>query len=617
MRTILFPLLLLCLHSICYGQSSKSNVPPEMGGEGFEDIAEKNGWKTGGFTDDQIPYIIDTNAIRGGEITFALGDFPTTLRVMGIDENSEATRMITNLVYEPLISVNPFNYDFLPYLASHWKVGEDGQTYWFRINPDARFSDGHPVTTEDVIATYKLGIDEGILSPYTNSFYLGYDAPVAISPYIFYVRSKEKNWKSMVYFGGMSVLPAHVIKSFSGKEYLIRFNYDMPTGSDPYRVKRNDIKKGASITITRNLNWWGKDDPMNRGFFNFDTVVITILPNSGYIKPLRSNSIDFAVVGLSWDWRNSFKFDEVNRGLLQKRKVFTDDAVGFGGLAFNTRRSPLDDENIREALIRLFNKKAILKNHLFNEYILNNSFFPNSPYENVNNPTYDYNPTIANQLLDKAGYKERNSEGVRIKDSKPLILDFSTYQSTKYLVDEYYQECLNAGIQLNFIFSDGETYSLLSKYDYDIAWMNWGGLIFPNPISSFHSNLRNKPHTNNITGIQNPRIDELCSLELQTFDNSQRIKIIQEIDSILVASKHYALSWYAPFTRIVYWNKFGHPKWYLGKINDYKSIITSWWIDPKKAAVVEQGRKDKTIRMPKENEEVRFWIEYNQQHKRE
>ena len=147
------------------------SVPAAMGGNGFEKIAADSGWQTGSLTPEQFSLVADTNAKKGGSISFALMEFPATFRQYGKDENSQTTRMINSLVYEPLIGTNPLTLEFLPSLASHWKVGADGQTYFFRIDPNARFSDGHPVTTEDVLATYKLAMDSTILSPFTNSFY--------------------------------------------------------------------------------------------------------------------------------------------------------------------------------------------------------------------------------------------------------------------------------------------------------------------------------------------------------------------------------------------------------------------------------------------------------------
>lgn len=587
------------------------SVPDSLGGNGFEKLAEAQGWKTSTIAAEQLRYITDTAAKKGGQITFSMTEFPATFRAYGKDENTEATRFIYGMVYESLIGTNPLTYEFLPGLATHWKIDPDAQTYYYRINPNARFSDGHPVTSEDVLATYKLMSDPGILSPYTNSFAKEFDPPVAVSKYIVKVHSKEKNWKNMLYFGGNTILPAHIIGNIDGKTYLEKYQYEMPPGTGPYVVLSNDVKNGQSITITRRSNWWGKDDPLNRGAYNFDKVKILIVGDEGvaYDK-FVAGEMDFQVISRAQWWKTKYNFDKIKQGVVQKRKVFTDDAVGFGGLAFNTRRVPLDDIRVRKAITMLFNRKQILEKVLYNEYLPLYSYYPNSPYENPRNPKTEYNPEEAGRLLAEAGYTQRNSEGILMKDGKPLEFDMPAQQQLSHVLTPIVEDFKRGGVKLNLRFVDGVTqFKLVNSRDFDISYQQWGGLLFPNPISSFEGKLADQDNTNNITGIKNKRIDEICKLEQTMFDPAQRITLLQELDSILVAENHYALNWYAPFTRIAYWNKFGHPEWYLGKISDWKSIIANWWYEPSLAAKVKNGET-----MEAGATDVTFWPEYNKQH---
>jgi len=587
------------------------SVPDSLGGSGFEKIAEAGGWKTSTIPSDQLRYLTDTNAKKGGQITFSLQEFPATFRAYGKDENTEATRFIYGMVYESLIGTNPLTYEFLPSLATHWKADADAQTYYYRINPNARFSDGHPVTSEDVLATYKLMTDPGILSPYTNSFAKEFDPPVAVSKYIVKVRSKEKNWKNMLYFGGLSILPAHVIGAIDGKAYLEKYQYEMPPGTGPYVVLSNEVKSGQSITITRRSNWWAKDDPLNRGANNFDKVKILIVGDEGvaYDK-FVAGELDFQVISRAQWWKTKYNFDQIKTGVVQKRKVFTDDPAGFGGLAFNTRHAPLDDLRMRRALTMLFNRKQILEKVLYNEYLPLYSYYPNSPYENPRNPHIEYNPEEAGRLLAELGYTQRNSEGYLTKDGKTLEFEMPAQQQLSHVLTPIVEDFKRGGVKLDLRFVDNVTqFKLANSRDFDIIYQQWGGLLFPNPISSFKSDLADQNNTNNITGIKNKRVDEISRLEQTMFDPAQRITLLQELDSILVAENHYALNWYAPFTRIAYWSKFGHPEWYLGKISDWKSIITNWWYDPALAARTKAGEK-----MEAGASDVKFWPDYNKQH---
>ena len=121
----------------------------------------------------------------------------------------------------------------VPGMATHWQISEDKLTFRFRINPNARFADGSRVTSADVIATWKLRIDSGILAPYSNILWKKYEEPVAESPYVVSTKCKELNWKFFLYFGAMNILPAKYIGDITGKEYLKAYQFKMIPGSGP------------------------------------------------------------------------------------------------------------------------------------------------------------------------------------------------------------------------------------------------------------------------------------------------------------------------------------------------------------------------------------------------
>lgn len=591
------------------------SVPAALGGAGFEGIAADSGWQTTTLTPEEFKYIADTNAKKGGDITFAVSEYPATFRAYGKDENTEATRAIYGLVYEGLLGINPITLDFLPGLASHWKVGADGQTYYFRINPDARFSDGHAVTSEDVIATYKLGRDPGILEPYTNTFFEGFDEPVAISKYIVSVRSKEKNWKNMFYFAGRPILPAHVIGPIGGKGYMDQFQYEMPPGTGPYVVQSADIKKGNSVTVTRRADWWGNSLPYNRGSYNFDKIKMIVVRDENLLfEKFKNGEIDLYPVNRASYWVEKFDFDEVKRGLIQRQKIYNNNPVGFGGLAFNTNRPPFNDPKIRQAVTLLFNRKDLVAKLMFNEYELSDSYYPNSVYANPGNPKQEYNPEKAGQILAEAGYTQRNSEGLLVKNGQPLTIDMLVTQDQIRIVTPLQQDLQKAGIKVNFRTVDATTrFKMITEKNYTMSFMQWGGIIYPNPISSFHSRLAKGPNSNNITGFANARADELIEREQVTFDQAERVKILRELDSILVAENTYALAYHVPYVRVAYWNKFGMPEYTIGRISDWDASLSQWWYDADKAATVAKGRRDKAVKMDITPVENRYWQNFDKQ----
>jgi ABC-type transport system substrate-binding protein len=92
--------------------------------------------------------------------------------------------VINRLVYEPLLWLHPTTLEFIPALATHWQISPDKMTYRFRINPNARWSDGEPVVADDVVATWTLIMDKGLQAPMDQLVFEKFEKPVAESKYI-------------------------------------------------------------------------------------------------------------------------------------------------------------------------------------------------------------------------------------------------------------------------------------------------------------------------------------------------------------------------------------------------------------------------------------------------
>ena len=134
---------------------------------------------------------------------------------------------VSSLSYESLLNVHPTTLEYMPALATHWQISPDKMTYRFRINPNARFSDGTPVTSDDVGATFDLMLDKTLQDPAQTVVFGKFNRPVAESKYIVRVQAKELNWRNFLYFSGMAILPAHVLKTVNGERYIKDYNYKL------------------------------------------------------------------------------------------------------------------------------------------------------------------------------------------------------------------------------------------------------------------------------------------------------------------------------------------------------------------------------------------------------
>ncbi|MCF7801151.1 MAG: extracellular solute-binding protein [Candidatus Marinimicrobia bacterium] len=601
-------------------KTAESVTPPdtvtsaEEGGYGFDKVAEDLGFTTYKIPQDELQYFGDPRAVKGGVLTTIVSRFPATMRTEGQNANYVENSTLAGLLYEGLVDLHPVTLEFIPRLASHWKISDDKMKFWFRIDPDARWSDGMPVTAQDVVTTWDLHMDETILSPSDQLVYGKFERPVVESKYIVSVVCKQLSWRNFLYFGAsMSILPHHILKDLTGSEYLKDYQYKIMPGTGAYTMQESDIKNQISYSVTRRLDYWAKDKPENKYTGNFDKIKFVVVKDNPSLEfeKFKKGEQDFYTVNMARMWVEDTEFDAVKQGWVQKRKIYSDKPAGTGGFAFNLRKWPFNDRRIRYAFAYLLPREKMNEEMYYNEYLMQNSLYSGSTYANPNNEDVKFNPEKAQKLLAEAGWSKRNQDGWLVNDEGQVFrLEIGIPKSVEYMVTPYQQTLKDYGIDLQIKFVDGNTlWKQLMERDFTIYMQSWGGLVFPNPETSLKSELADETYTNNISGIKNEEIDRLCDQYDVTFSQEERVKIVRKIDSIYSDIHPAAWTTYRPYQRLLYWDKFGYPDYMFSRFTgDYRSIYSLWWIDPdKEAALKEAMAAGKSL--PQGELEVKYWKE--------
>ena len=582
-------------------------VSAEEGGKGFTG----EGWET----NTTFDFIGDPRAVRGGLLRESMTSFPGTLRIIGPESNTVLNSLVGGMVYETLLTMHPTTLEYIPALATHWQISPDKMTYRFRINPNARWSDGQPVTAQDVVATWTLSMDEGLQAPMERITWSKFEKPVAESKYIVRVRSRQVNWRDFLYFSqSMQIFPAHVLKDVDGETYVRDYNFKMLPGSGPYVVHEEDIKKGSSITIRRRKDYWAEKHRLNVGIYNFEQIQeIVVRDRNLEFEMFKKGDLDYYYINDPQMWVEELDFENIQRGLIQKRKIFNHNPNGVQGLAFNMRKVPFDDLRVRKALFHLFNRGLMVEKLAYNQYELQHSYYAGSVYANPDNPKILYDPALALKILAEAGWDNRDERGRLVKRGTPLVIEllYRTKLFEKYWT-VYQEDLRKVGINLNLRLVTSETlFKLVMQRQFDLVSMAWTGLLFPNPETSYHSSLADVNNTNNITGVKSGRIDEITGAYDGMFEQDERVAAIQEIDGIVAGLYPYILRWKVPFQRIVYWNRYGQPDGYLSRVGDYLDLSSLWWIDPEKSQQLDEARRDPGIQLEVGQTEDRYWLEFD------
>lgn len=597
-------------------QSQSLSDSKADGGFGFESIAQDQGWST-----NLSPNISgDVNAVKGDTLRF-LADmvFPNTLRAFGKETRSQFNSALESLIYEPLLTFDSETFKLEPALATHWKVESDSLTFLFRIDPRARFSDGKEVTAEDVVATYKILIDEGHGDPNVYTFWSEkFNMPEAKSKYIVSVKAKKTEWRNLYSFSSIMVYPSYYLNKTTGAEYIDAYQFEMMPGSGPYLLnnQRTTQENNGLVALDRKRDYWAANHYRNTGLYNFDVLeFIFINDENQEVERFFAGDYDTYMVSRAQWWAEKFvaaEYPEIDRGLIQRKKFINFLPAGVGGLAFNTLEAPFDDIKVRKAFCHLWDVEKLMDKLFYHEYVRKNSWFPRSKYANPDNPTQDFNPDLALELLKEAGWTKKPGDKLLSKDGEYFEIE-NFYINTGWdrIFNPLVKDLEEIGIKINLVVLQNPFEKLMDR-KFQVQFAGWTGSLLPSPEGMLHSKYSKQLDVTNVTGMANPEIDNLIDDYNTNWNMDERVKILQKIDEIASKEYHWAFGWGAPYGyRCLNWDKFGMPEHGIGYSGNWLSPISYWWIDPIKKNKLIEARKNNSIKIPIENEIVDFYKSLN------
>ena len=594
-----------------------TQTKPEEGGYGFEQIAEDMGYTTYEWNESvDKTFFGDPKASKGGTLNYIHSLFPRTMRVLGQNSSQVLnSRTILALCYQGLLSQHPTTLEFIPALASHWKISDDKMTFEFRINPDARWWDGRQVTSEDVIATWDLRMDETILSPAEQITYGKFERPVAKSKYLVSVKSKTVNWRNFLYFSTMALHPNHILKDLDGTAFLEEYAFSVIPGTGPYILKDENIKNQESYTFERRDDFWAAKSPFNRYKYNFDKIKVSVVKDNDALQyeKFKKGEQDIFNVQRSRRWIEETDFEATKNGWVKKQRVFSEKPAGTSGYYFNMRQWPFDDKRVRYAFCYLYDREKMNKEMYYSEYGMMNSLYSGSIYENKNNNPFEHNPSEAVRLLKEAGYTTRNSDGWLVHNETNRVLSFEIViqKTSAYMVTPVQQMLKEYGIDMQIKFMDYNTMiKNVNARNFNVCLLAYSGLVYPNPEGSLRSTLADQDDNNNVWGFKSPRVDELLDEYDICFDQKRRVDIIREIDGIFSDVHPIAFSIARNYSRMMWWDKFGYPEWMFSRyVGEYWDSLYYWWYDGSKDSnlkdAIETGKS-----LPVKPIDMKYWPIY-------
>jgi peptide/nickel transport system substrate-binding protein len=492
---------------------------------------------------------------------------------------------VREFVYESLLARSadePFS--LYGHLARTVTMPEDRSSVTFHLDPDARFSDGAPVTDADVVFSWQLLREKG--QPFHRSHYGAVARAEVPEPGVVrFVFHTNDNRESPLLLGLMPILPKHRIDPAT----FDRTTLVPPVGSGPYRVA--EVDTGRTVTFQRNPDWWARDKPTGRGRYNFDRLSYEYFRDQTTLfEAFKSGDVDLRLEDDAGRWADGYDFPAMADGRMQRAEVPTGWPAGMTALVFNTRRPLFADRRVREALTLLFDFEWVNRNLFHGHYTRTESFFDRSDLSSVGRPADARerqlfapfpgvvapavlegasrqprsdgtgrnrdNMRRAVALLREAGYAQDQGRMVDVKTRKPLAFEMmAAKRAEERLFQAYAHNLAQIGIAVEIRSTDSaQRWARLKSFDFDLIQWTWAASLSPGneQRNRWGSSSVAAQNSLNFAGVSSPAADAMIEALLAARERPEFVSAVRALDRVLLSGA-YVLPLFHPKGQWLAW----------------------------------------------------------------
>ncbi len=580
-----FPLLTL-IAALIYGHAGlfaqKALGAPAHGISMHGTLKHKPGFKHFGFVNPDAP--------KGGQLVYgAIGGFDSLNPFI---VRGRPAPNLRNYIFESLMT-RAYDEPFSLYglLAKTIETPEDRSWVAFKINENARFSDGKPVTVDDVIHSHALLRDKG--RPNHRFYYSKVSKVEKIGDDTVKFTFKPEGDREMpLIMGLMPILPKHIYSVETFEKTTLK----APTGSGPYLVDKIDA--GASISFKRNPNYWGRDLAVNRGRYNLDHFTHIFYRDANVLFEDFKKGVHH--IRLERDpnrWAKDYDFPAMRKGLVKRQTIKLAIPSGMNALVFNSRRSVFADRNVRKALTLIFDFEWINRNLYHNLYTRTRSFFDRSELSSGGKPVDEYEKSLlakypdavtkeirehgyqppvsdgsgrnrnarrkALRLLIKAGYILKGAVLVNKKTGKPFTFEILTARQDQVrLLLNYVSALKLIGIKAEVRVVDSAQFQQRKNtFDFDMTDNEWRASLSPGNEQSFRWSAKaaDSEGSYNFAGVKNPAADAMIEAMLKAKSRKHFVSSVRALDRVLLSGNYVIPLYHTPGQWLAIWSHLKHP----------------------------------------------------------
>jgi len=473
---------------------------------------------------------------------------------------------------------------------------ERGENYIdFILDERARFADGSRVTADDVIFSFYALVQKG--APIYRVYYADVEKAEKTDDgrVRFYFRENMQNKELPLILAQFKIFPK---KDWETRDFA-KPSLQIPLGGGPYKIK--NFQAGKYIVLERDKNYWAKDLPTRKGFFNFDEIRIDYYQDTTVtLQALFAGSIDVREEYIAKIWATAYDNNLVKSGKVIKRTFEHHNPAVLQHFALNLRREKFKDKRVRRALDLAFNFDFANEKLFYKAYKRLYSYFTNTGFEATGLPegrekeilegykdklpesVFDTpfvlpdnstpekmreNLKKAVNLFKEAGYEIIDGQMKNVKTGEPFEFEILSNSAngttfTRVLLP-YLKNLKKIGIKATFRNAEVNIFkNRMDNFDYDVAIVSYRMSSMPgNELKEMYgTSAANVKGSYNISGIQNKVVDDLITGIIAAEEKEDYEAHIKALDRVLLNEYYIIFQWYSPYNRVGYLNKFDMPE---------------------------------------------------------
>jgi len=502
---------------------------------------------------------------------YNIGGEPSTLNPMAaVDAYSAA---LHGYMFESLLSRHADTYEFEPGLASSWEISKDNKRYTFKLKEGLKWSDGTPLTVEDVKFSYDVIYTDAFKAVQLRSYFDSIKEVNIIDSKTVEFIVKDDYFRNFDICAGLSILPKHFYGDSENKKF---FNKKI-IASGPYVLDKYD--RGQKITLEKNSLWWGNTDTTQKDVNQIKKIILRFSAEENVsLELLKRGDLDF--LGLRPDGFVKKTVGEVWDKKIIKVKTQNKTPKGYNYIAFNLTHPMFKDREVRKALSMLFNRKLIQEKF---EYNLTDAatgpIYTQSDYADKTAKPVEFNPEKALKILQANGWSDSNQDGVLDKkiNGKKVSLRFTIMdpspEMVKYLTI-FKEDAQKVGVDVLIKPIEWNSFiKLLDERNFDAVRLAWGGGSVDIDLKQVWHSSSIPNGGSNFISYSNPEVDKLIEESRRILDKNKRMVLLQKAHRLIAEDYPYIF-----FTNSVY-TLYAHTKRVVKPKDTFNySIGQEYWV---------------------------------------